>query len=108
MTDVKTDMKDMQLNKIAEGFDRYTIKYPDTEENKKTHEAFKDFCRTETDNNYTLGIRKLLEYYQSDFKYEMIYDRLEEQAVVLQELKASVIESQSKPKEDNTEESEAF
>ena len=71
----------------------------------QVHSAFKEFCRVETDNNYTLGLRKLMEYYQGDFKIEMLYDKLNELNTVLEEVKGSVVELQKKPKEENDSES---
>ena len=99
--EVNTDISKAPLRDFADGFIRFNIKADDTEENQKVHEAFKEFCKLETDNNYTQGLRKLLEYYQGDFKYEMLYDRLDEQALLLQELKESVIQKQQR-KEENT------
>ena len=107
MEEVKTDVKDMELRDFAKGKTRFTISADDTLENMTIHESFKEFCRIETDNNYTQGIRKLLEYYQGDFKYEMLFNKLEEQNVVLSDLKGSIIELTKKKevkKDDQDEE----
>jgi hypothetical protein len=60
----------------AKGFIRFTIKATDTEANTATHEAFKAFCTAECDNNYTLGIRRLLEHYEEDYKHETIWNAI--------------------------------
>jgi hypothetical protein len=104
--DVKTKMNDDGLRAIAPGTVRFSIKADDTMENMQVHAAFKDFCRVENDNNYTQGLRKLLEYYQSDAKIETIFNLIQEQNVALQDLTASVVELQTpKVKEVNEEES---
>lgn len=97
---VETQMTKDGLRDMADGTIRFTIKTKDTLENMQIHAAFKDFCRVETDNNYTLGLRKLIEYYQSDAKIEMIYHNIQELNVALHDLKSSVVALQSKPKEE--------
>lgn len=101
MEELKTNIQEMDLREVAHGFIRFSIKADDTEENQRVHEAFREFCKVETDNNYTQGLRKLLEYYQGDFKYEMIYNKIEEQSATLADLKNSVVELQSKPQKDD-------
>lgn len=81
---------DIDLRDIAKGYIRFSIRADDTIENKQVHEAFKEFCKVETDNNYTLGIRKLLEYYQEDYKTEMLHAMISEQNIVLADLRGSV------------------
>jgi len=97
MNDVKTDVNTEGLRQLAPGTVRFSIKAEDTKENESVHTAFKEFCKVETDNNYTQGLRKLLEYYQNDFKYEMLFDRQEEQTVTLEDLRGSIVELQKKP-----------
>jgi len=104
MKDVNTDVNTESLRDIAPGTIRFSIKAEDTKENEGVHAAFKEFCKVETDNNYTQGLRKLLEYYQNDFKYEMIYDKLEDQSITLEDLRGSIVELQKKPKEEKDEE----
>ena len=107
--DIKTSVSEMNLNEIAKGFTRFSIRADDTAENRSVHEAFKEFCKIETDNNYTLGLRKLLEFYQSDYKFEMLHNAITQQNVVLEELKGSVEELKAKPKqEEENEDSNAF
>lgn len=102
---IETDVKEMNLRDIAQGYIRFSIKAEDTLENMQVHAAFKEFCRVETDNNYTLGVRKLMEYYQGDFKIELLYNKLEELNAMLADLRGSVVELQKKPKEDEEDSS---
>jgi hypothetical protein len=70
-------MNGMDLSGLADkGFVRFSIRAEDTEENKAVHAAFKDFCRAECDNNYTIGLRTLLNYYAGDYKFEAIWDKI--------------------------------
>lgn len=80
--------EDMNLQDLnVPGFIRFSIKAKDTVENHSVHTSFKDFCRVETDDNYTLGLRKLLEYYQGDFKYEVLHQEIEDLKLELIQLK---------------------
>ena len=105
--EIKTDIKDMNLSDIADGTIRFSIKAKDTDSNRKIHVAFKEFSEIEADNNYTLALGKLLEAYQSDFKYESLFDMLQEQKVALADLKACIVELKKKPQQED-EESSAF
>lgn len=58
------------------GFTGFSIKARDTEANKAIHAAFKDFCSVESNGDFTIGIKILLEYIQSDAKYENLNERL--------------------------------
>ncbi len=102
--EVKTDVGDIGLREVAPGHVRFSIKAEDTLENLQVHSAFKEFCRIETDNNYTLGLKKLLEYYQGDFKLELLYNKMEELNMTLNAVQGSVVELQKKPQEDEDEE----
>jgi len=99
MEDIKTETKDLNLRGIAPGFIGFSIKARDTESNQAVHDAFREFCKVETDKNYTLGIAKLLEYYQGDYKYEMIHDALKEVRVLIDDLRESVVAVSAKPEE---------
>jgi len=96
MEEVNTDIKKVDFKDWWEGKTGFTIRADDTKENKEVHAAFKEFCRIESDNSYTLGLRKLLEYYQGDFKLEMLHNVQQEQAVSLADLKGSIIELSKK------------
>lgn len=88
-------MEEMNLDKLGvKGYVRFSIKADDTPENNSVHDAFKEFCKTETDNNYTQGIRKLLEYYQGDFKYEAIWEAIKELQNGIQMLKQETKEKE--------------
>jgi len=103
---VETNPEKDGLRDIAKGTIRFSIKAEDTLENLQVHCAFKNFCQVETDNNYTLGIRKLLEYYEADAKVNTIFTMLQDQSVALQDLASSVVEMQ-KPKVSKEEEEES-
>ena len=106
--EIKTDVADMELRDIANGTVRFSIKADDTLENLQVHSAFKEFCKIETDNNYTQGLKKLLEYYQSDYKIEMIYSMIQEQNIVINDIKGSITDLKSQPKKVEEDDSEAF
>ena len=108
MNEIETNVKKMNLRDLAEGTIGFNIKAKDTEQNQAIHDAFREFCKIESDNNYTLGISKLLEYYQSDFKYEMLYESLNELKVLVDDLKSSVVTLQQKPKSEDNEEGDMF
>ena len=102
MTDgIETDIKNAGLRDLWKGKTGFTIRADDTEANQATHEEYKTFCKMQCDNNYTQGLRVLLDYVKGDFKYEMIYDKLSEQAATLAELKGSIAQLQSTPKKED-------
>lgn len=86
-----------ELRTLAEGFIKFSIKAADTEENKKVHDAFKEFCKIECDNNYTQGIRKLLEFYEADYKYESLHASI----MMLQESVLEIKDKIENKKEEN-------
>jgi len=97
--DANIETKDINLRDFSNnGKIGFRITADDTVENQQTHDAFKGFCKVETDNNYTQGLRKLLEYYQGDFKIEMLHNVQQEQAVTLADLKGSIVELAKKRK----------
>lgn len=73
-----------------EGTVRFGIKAKNTPENIAIHEAFKSFCEKECNNDYTLGLKYLLESMQTDFKYESLSERLMYIREELDELKTKV------------------
>ena len=108
MVEVETDIKKMNLRSIAPGFIGFNVKARDTEANQATHDSFREFCKVETDRNYTQGLNKLLEYYSGDYKYEMIYETIQEVKVLIEDLRSSVITLQETPKVEEDEESDSF
>lgn len=111
MKDVETDVRKVDIKDFWEGKTGFTIRADDTEENRKVHTAFKEYCKVETDNSYTQGLRKLLEYYMGDYKIGMIYSEIQNQNIALNDLKGSIIELSNKTKrkeEDDEDDSDAF
>lgn len=96
---VETDLNNNGLRNIAPGTIGFNIKAKDTEQNQAVHSGFREFCKSETDNNYTLGIQKLLEFYESDFKYSILYENIRQLQVAIDDLKSSVVTLQEKPKD---------
>lgn len=95
-------MVDINLRDLADGSIKFSIKARDTDENVAVHAAFKEFCKVECDDNYTAGLRKLLEYYQDDAKYESLWQNI---AFLKQEIDELKIQT-TKP--DSDEEVAAF
>jgi hypothetical protein len=100
---VETDL-DKGIREISSGFVRFSIKADDTEENQKVHDAFKEFCKIECDNNYTLGLRKLLEYIEEDSKFASMHLNIEYLASRLAEIESKL----DKPKEEEKKDTEMF
>lgn len=77
------------------GFIRFTIRAQDNESNRKVHEAFKTFCELECDNNYTFGIRKLLEEYEADAKFEALWEQMSMLQARVDELENKIAQKKS-------------
>jgi len=105
---VEIDTKNISVRDISDGYTTLFIKSKDTVENEATLISFREFCKIETDNHYTLGLRKLLEYYQGDYKTELIYDEMLELKTVIADLKASIIEINKPKEEEKSEDSDLF
>ncbi len=88
---------DLELREIAKGFIIFSIKADDTEENEGVHKAFWEFCKVETNNDYTQGIKRLLEFYEADFKYELLYNQIGELRTTLNDLQSSVVQLNKEP-----------
>jgi len=73
-------------------------KYKGSKEQKLVIERFQNFAKSETDNVYVLAIEKLLDNYDTDWKF----NALEEQVVDLRERIAMVEESLEKKTEEPT------
>jgi hypothetical protein len=67
----------------------FTIRAERNPENENIHAAFKAFCKEETKNDYTLGLKRLLEMAGTDFKYELLYGEILKLNKEIQELKNS-------------------
>ena len=72
------------------GFIRFGIKAQNTESNSQVHEAFKEFCKTEANNDYTLGLKYLLQAYQEDYKYSTLRDLIMSLKMEIDELRTKV------------------
>jgi hypothetical protein len=82
----------VDLTGIAEkGYVRFSIKAEDSPYNVSVHSAFKEFCSVECDNNYTLGLKKLLEHYERDAHYEALWDGLSALRQEVEDLKLKVV-----------------
>lgn len=79
----------------VEGTVRFSIKANDTEENQAVHTGFKEFCKIECDNNYTLGLKRLLEHYEHQTHIEALWSKIAE-------LEANMAEE--KPKKEKKDE----
>ena len=97
---INTDFNNSKLNEVAPTFIGFNIKALETPENMAVHVAFREFCKAETDNNYTMGIRKLLESYETDWKYAMLSEALNELKTELFELKAKPVEKKKDEKKE--------
>ena len=84
-TDVHKEVR--ELPTWLEGKIWFTIRADDTEGNQKIHDAFKAFAKEESNNDYTMALKNLLEFYQYDYKTELLHDlikSLEERVAVLE------------------------
>jgi len=55
----------------------FKVKYNGTQENKETHEKFKEYALKHTDNSYILAIRRLLHNDETDWKYESLFNEIQ-------------------------------
>lgn len=94
------DLRELRKLPVEEGFIRFSIKAKDTDENKRIHEMFREFCKSEADDNYTLGLKILIEYFSQDFKFESLH-------LMIEELRSEIDAMKEKPKPKN-EEPEVF
>ena len=102
MTEVGTDVH-KGLKDLASGFIRFSIKATDTKENEIVHKAFKEFCKFESDDNYTLGLKRLLEIADGDAKFEAVWEHMK----TLEDRVLSLEEKLKEPvKKENKEEDE--
>lgn len=73
------------------------IKAEDTENNQKIFSAFRELAQSECRNDYTLTLRKLLEYYEADAKFEQLWyviHELEERIATLEAEKTKPIKKE--------------
>ena len=68
-------MVETDINKTLHKWDKEfwivtTIKCKRNDQNEEVIDSFKKFCELETDNDYTQGLKRLLEHYQASFLFE--------------------------------------
>jgi len=95
---IETDLDKMGLRDISVGYIRFNIKAEDTKTNSEIHNEFKEYCKKETLNDYTLGLKKLMESANGDYKYKLIHDKIEELFFTLEDLKSSIINNNNEKK----------
>ena len=62
--------KNVNLRKLSDdGYIGLTIRAWDTEYNESIHKAFRDFCKEEYRNDYTLGLKSLIESYNMSHQF---------------------------------------
>jgi hypothetical protein len=92
MTDeIKTNMEEGGLSKFAEGYIGFNVKAKDSEENRVVHNSFRRFCKERSGNNYTKGIKLLMELSEFDFKYEMLYNEVHRLTIEIEQMKAELM-----------------
>jgi hypothetical protein len=96
----KLETKNIDLRPLTDnGKVWITIRDYDTPEVVAIHDAFKEFCKIEAGNNYTQGLKILLKYYQDDYKFEFLADKIANIDAELQELKNDLV-PKLEPKKD--------
>jgi hypothetical protein len=73
-----------------DGTIRFGVKTKNTPENVAIHENFKRFCEQECNNDYTLGLKFLLNAIASDYKYESLSERITYLKTELDELRIEI------------------
>ena len=91
---MREDTKE-HLNELAK-YLSFTIKYNNTENNRAIHDSFSKFAWDECDGSYLQAIKRLLENYSMDYKYESLFLQIEE-------LKTKIIELENQPAEKKKE-----
>ena len=86
--DVRKELTEM----TGTGYISFKIKYNNTEHNRLTHDAFKDFAKTVTDNNYLLALKVLLETYADDYRYEILDEKIRQLEAQLVEIQSAKVE----------------
>lgn len=103
--DEKLETKEIDLRPLSSnGKVWITIRDYDTPETMAIHDAFKQFCKIEAGNNYTQGLRVLLKYYEDDYKFEFLANKILELENELVNLKKDLI-PKLEPKKKKVEES---
>ena len=96
---IETDVDKMKMDEPEYAF--LFIKSEPTPENKHIYDTFRNFCKLETKNDYTLGLKRLLEHKQLDWKEAMMYD-------LIRNLEERLARLEAQPVKENKKEEEAF
>jgi len=92
-----------ELSGLGEhGYISFKIKYNNTEENRGVHDTFRKFAEAETDNHYLLALKKLLENYSEDYRFEALWEKISLVESAMIEL------TKNKPEEKKKEEPSKF
>ena len=54
----------------------FNVVCDNTEPNRLIIQGFKDFCEEQTQSNYTLGLKQLLSNWYSDYKNELLNEKI--------------------------------
>lgn len=86
--EVVTKLSTKELRELAwEGHIGFTVKAKDNDINQGTHEKFKFFCKENSEGNYTLGLKILLDMVEQDYKYLTLYEDIIELRDEVEQLK---------------------
>lgn len=96
--EVSKGMREMD----SPGFVRFSIKTENTEENIAVHDAFKEFCKAEADNNYTIGLRVLLKAYEEDYRFSILSEMINNMNEELTVLKNQIDGKKEEEEEDES------
>ena len=100
MEGVETTVSTNGLRKMSwEGFIGFSVKAKDTEENAGVHTKFREYAKKQCDGNYTLAIKLLLDYVESDYKYQSLFEQILDLGTELDEIKVKVNEDKKEKDE---------
>ena len=72
-------MEEVNVRELSdEGKIWFTIRANDTEQNSLIHKGFKEYCKVECNNDYTQGLKRLLELADGESKFEILYAKVVE------------------------------
>jgi hypothetical protein len=91
-----------------DGTIRFGVRTKNTPQNVAIHESFKRFCEQECNNDYTLGLKFLMDAIESDFKYEALSERLNYMKTEIDELRTTVMYLKKNQKESVKDDEGAF
>jgi hypothetical protein len=77
----------------------FNVKFLKTDENMEIFKSFKEFCQKNTQDNYLLGIKMLLDYMDADWKYECLFNGQEALAKDIYEIEQKMNMITNRPQE---------